>query len=207
MLGKLVGCNAAWLTCRYRDGCGNALQQFMTSCDALVTGNSTDCDINCRLALTALISTMEGERLMQCECEDSDCRLQKERVEPCRSSVQDLLSPDSMVSCTTASYICMSDPGCKTALQYYNLNCQAMFQGRRCDKKCKNSLEILLKQQKSKKLQNCICDGSENFNCQEIRKNMEKLCYAKTTSQNPSESTSQTISLEVTTITIKEEKK
>lgn len=192
-----VGCNSAWLSCRYRDGCGSALHQFMSNCDSLVSGSSTDCDINCRLSIIALISTMEGERLMQCECEDADCKLQKQRVEPCRSSVQDLVSPDSLVSCTTGSYICMSDPGCKTALHYYNLNCQEMFKGTRCDMKCKNSLEILKKQQKSKKLQNCICDGSENFNCQEIKRNMKKLCLETTTNENTSEST---ISMELSTI-------
>ena len=44
--------------------------------------------------------------------------------------IQDLASPDSIVSCTTASYICMAEPGCSTALQYYNNNCRAMFEGR-----------------------------------------------------------------------------
>jgi len=187
-----VGCNSAWLSCRYRDGCGSALQHYMTACDTLVSGNTTECDINCRLALTALISTQEGERLMQCECEDIDCKLQKLRVEPCRSSVQDLASPDSVVSCTTASYICMAEPGCSTALQYYNNNCRAMFEGRKCNKRCKNSLEILMKQEQSRKLTNCICDGTETYNCENIRQNMERLCYNTTissTSTTPSVTT------------------
>ena len=33
--------------------------------DCIFSGNTTECDINCRLSLTALISTKEGERLMQ----------------------------------------------------------------------------------------------------------------------------------------------
>jgi len=179
-----VGCNTAWLSCRYRDGCGSALQHYMTACDTLVSGNTTKCDVNCRLSLTALISTHEGERLMKCECEDEDCKLQKHRVEPCRSSVQDLTSPDSVVSCTTASYICMAEPGCSTALQYYNNNCMAMFEGRKCNKRCKNSIEILMKQEQSKKLTNCICDGTETYDCENIRHNMERLCYNKTTYQS-----------------------
>ena len=60
-----VSCSTAWLSCRYRGGCGHALQQYMTACTHLVTGNSSECDVNCRLALVALISTTEGERLMQ----------------------------------------------------------------------------------------------------------------------------------------------
>jgi len=188
-----VGCNAAWLACRYRDGCGGALHQYMNSCEGLVSGNTTQCDVNCRMALIALISTIEGERLMECECEDEDCREQKARVEPCRSSVQSLVSPNSIVSCTTAGYVCMSDPGCNTALQYYNTNCQAMFEGKKCNKRCKNSLEILLKQNQSNKLINCNCDGTENFECESIKLNMERLCYENKTLES-------TNSVETTTL-------
>ena len=60
-----VVCSKAWLSCTYRGGCGLALHQYMTACSGLVTGNTTTCDTNCRLALVALISTTEGERLMQ----------------------------------------------------------------------------------------------------------------------------------------------
>ena len=60
-----VSCSTAWLSCRYRGGCGQALQQYVTSCSGLVTGKTSVCDVNCRLALVALISTYEGERLMQ----------------------------------------------------------------------------------------------------------------------------------------------
>ena len=60
-----VVCSKAWLSCRYRGGCGLALDQYMAACSGLVTGNTTTCDTNCRLALVALISTTEGERLMQ----------------------------------------------------------------------------------------------------------------------------------------------
>ena len=121
--------------------------------------------------------------------------------------IQDLASPDSIVSCTTASYICMAEPGCSTALQYYNNNCRAMFEGRiiiscyefnvivagrKCNKRCKNSLEILMKQEQSRKvnltkhfkcnhsmgfplqLTNCICDGTETYHCENIRQNMER---------------------------------
>jgi len=170
--------------------------------DSMFSGNTTECDINCRLSLTALISTQEGERLMQCECEDVDCKLQKLRVEPCRSSVQDLASPDSVVSCTTASYICMAEPGCSTALQYYNNNCRSMFEGRKCNKRCKNSLEILMKQEQSRKLTNCICDGTETYDCENIRQNMERLCYNKTslpTSTAPSSTTQIRENIELST--------
>ena len=85
--------------------------------------------------------------------------------------VQSLASPESVVSCTTAGYICMAEPGCQTALTYYHTNCRAMFEGgsalallhagitcyldagRKCSRRCRNSLEILMKQDQAKKVQ------------------------------------------------------
>ena len=82
-----VMCGQASLVCANREGCGLALQHYLSSCSDLVTGLTSTCSRDCRLALIALLSTPEGERLMQCQCQDEDCRLQKERVEPCRNEV------------------------------------------------------------------------------------------------------------------------
>ena len=60
-----VGCSSAWLSCSYRDGCGLALQQYVRACSDLVAGLTSHCPLTCRLALVALLSTTEGERLMQ----------------------------------------------------------------------------------------------------------------------------------------------
>ena len=60
-----VSCNYASLACTYRGGCGSALKQYMAMCEDLVQGVTITCSMNCRHALIALISTQEGERLMQ----------------------------------------------------------------------------------------------------------------------------------------------
>ena len=60
-----VTCNYASLACTYRAGCGSALKQYMAMCRDLVQGVTTKCSMGCRHALIALISTNEGERLMQ----------------------------------------------------------------------------------------------------------------------------------------------
>ena len=60
-----VVCSQAWLSCTYRDGCGLALQQYLSACSDLVSGSTSLCQPDCRLALVALLSTKEGERLMQ----------------------------------------------------------------------------------------------------------------------------------------------
>jgi glutamate/tyrosine decarboxylase-like PLP-dependent enzyme len=60
-----VTCNYASLACTYRAGCGSALKQYMAMCEDLVQGVTSMCSMDCRHALIALISTQEGERLMQ----------------------------------------------------------------------------------------------------------------------------------------------
>ena len=174
-----VPCSLATLACANRDGCGLALEQYMLTCSDLVTGLDTKCSKHCQLSLIALLSTAEGERLMQCRCEDDNCRLQKQRVEPCRSEVTWNTRVGSIVTCTTATWICSADPTCSTALDYYNRNCQKMFRGEKCSKRCKNSLDILLRQKSAAKLASCYCEGSEDFECLKIRRNTDVLCFGK----------------------------
>jgi len=174
-----VSCNYASLACNYRAGCGKALQLYQARCSDLVEGITTICSTGCRHSLIALISTQEGERLMQCTCDDESCTLQKSRVEPCRSEVTWNTAPDTIVSCSVATWICMADPLCSTALDYYNKNCQAMFKGGSCSRRCKNSLNILMKQVSARKLTNCFCDGTEEFKCSQIRENTNRLCFDK----------------------------
>ena len=117
--------------------------------------------------------------VFQCSCEDSSCEIQKSRVEPCREEVTWNTRPDTVVSCSAATWICGADPLCSTALDYYNRFCKSMFSGRKCSKRCKNSLSILLKQESAGKLATCYCDGTEDFPCQQIRDNTDTLCFGK----------------------------
>ena len=85
---------------------------------------------------------------------------------------------DTVVSCTAAQWICAADPMCSTALEYYNRFCQAMFRGKKCTARCMNSIDILRRQKAAQKLENCQCDGTEEYDCQNIKINMENLCFA-----------------------------
>jgi len=174
-----VGCGMASVACMYRGGCGLALKQYKLTCNDLVHGVTNKCSRNCRHALIALISTLEGERLMQCTCDDPACSLQKSRVEPCREEVTWNTRPDTVVSCTAAQWICAADPQCSTALDYYNRFCKQMFKGNKCSKRCKNSLAILLRQESATKLNTCYCDGTEDYECLTIRQNTDRLCFRK----------------------------
>ena len=181
-----VGCGPAWLACNYRAGCGAALARYSAACGSLARGEVTDCGTDCRLALAALVSTVEGARLMECECGDTACSQEKVRVLGCRAEVARLTSPhSSQLSCTVAAVICQAEPGCQTALQYYNRNCRGMFAGRGCGRRCQNSVDILARQPAAARLLDCRCEGTEDWECEEIKQNMARLC--KPVSQQQSE--------------------
>ncbi len=84
---------------------------------------------------------------------------------------------DTVVSCTAAQWICAADPLCSTALEYYNRFCGSMFRGRRCTRRCLNSIRILRRQRASAKLESCLCDGTEPYECRRIKDNMDRLCF------------------------------
>ena len=174
-----VSCSMATLACANRDGCGLALEQYLLSCSDLVQGEDDTCNRQCQLSLIALLSTPEGERLMECQCEDDGCLRQKQRIEPCRSEVTWNTRPDTVVTCTTATWICAADVTCATAMDYYNRNCQKMFRGEKCSRRCKNSLDIMLRQPAAAKLATCYCEGNEDFECINIRRNTDVLCFGK----------------------------
>ena len=71
---------------------------------------------------------------------------------PCQEEVELATDPDTIVSCTSAQWICAADPDCSTALDWYNTLCRAMFKGRKCTKKCHNSISILRRQKAARKL-------------------------------------------------------
>ncbi len=97
----------------------------------------------------------------------------------CADEVLHATHEDTVVSCTAAQWICAADPLCSTALEYYNRFCGAMFRGRRCTKRCLNSIKILQRQRASSKLESCRCDGSEDFDCPGVKNNMDRLCFGK----------------------------
>ena len=94
--------------------------------------------------------------LLQCDCEgDPECEMARRQIESCRASVVYATRHDTVVSCTEAQWICGADSECGKALEYYNFNCRAMFRGKRCSQRCKNSLTILSRQRAATKPADC----------------------------------------------------
>ena len=54
-----------------------------------------------------------------------------------------------------------------------------MFKGKECNDRCMNSIKILQRQKPANKLENCYCQGTEDFDCQTIKNNMQDLCFDK----------------------------
>ena len=92
-------------------------------------------------------------RHSNCYKENSSfCERSKASVAPCQEEVELATRPDTIVSCSSAQWICAADPLCSTALDYYNRFCRAMFRGKKCTKRCHNSISILRRQKAAKKL-------------------------------------------------------
>lgn len=175
-------CDDARLKCAFRLDCGQALTSYMIHCADLIAGatNKDQCPSKCFKALIALASTEQGAKLVDCDCANSQfCNLSKERIGVCRKKVEHVISDHTVVSCSTAKFICSSNTQCLTALIYYNKFCKAMFKGKYCTKRCLNSLNILQKQKNAHKLSTCICDGTEDFPCEAIKHNTDLLCLKK----------------------------
>lgn len=161
----------------------------MVECANLIAGRTDRCHPRCERALIGLISSEEGKELINCECEGSKfCEQSKERIEVCRNAVYTAVAKDSIVSCSTATWICSADPLCSTAMEYYRMYCRGLFHGHKCTHRCNNSLSILNRQEKAAKLRTCYCDGTEDFPCDRVKYNTERYCYGRTMPpQTPSE--------------------
>eukprot|EP00094_Tigriopus_californicus_P005348 TCALIF_05157-PA protein Name:"Similar to GAS1 Growth arrest-specific protein 1 (Homo sapiens)" AED:0.22 eAED:0.36 QI:0/0/0/1/0/0.25/4/0/251 len=87
------------------------------------------------------------------------------------------LAEGKTTTCTTyckhSLIALMSTPEGKRLMKY----CAAMFKGKKCTKRCLNAIHILKKQTSASKLEHCVCDGSEDFQCRKIKDNMEQLCF------------------------------
>ncbi|XP_047495471.1 growth arrest-specific protein 1-like isoform X1 [Penaeus chinensis] len=170
-------CAEAKIRCALRSGCGMALQNYMLGCADLMSGRIDYCDEYCKNALIALTSTEEGHDLMDCACGNAYCRETKARIEVCREEVLAANADTTVVSCNVAHWICAADTSCSTAISYYDSLCRRMFIGKGCSYRCNNSISILQRQEKAAKLETCVCDGTEPFDCEGIKRNMARLCF------------------------------
>nr|XP_023018241.1 growth arrest-specific protein 1-like isoform X1 [Leptinotarsa decemlineata] len=175
-----IPCEEARMKCAYRVGCGMALQNYLMGCSAVLQGESfpTYCPDFCQYTLTALTSTEEGKELMECQCSDHFCEDQKRRTDICAPLVLETMN-SPVVPCRVAQWICEADAICSKAFEYYNQYCKAMFHGKKCTPRCNNSINILRRQEKAAKLKTCKCDGTEDYDCHGIQRNMNKLCFHK----------------------------
>ncbi len=177
-ISESLSCQYASLRCSYRAGCGRTLQSYVLECSDLVSNHTNDCPERCKNTLVGLASTPEGRRLMNCACDedDLDCKDAKSRVAPaCRAPVLSATRAGANVSCAEAEWICLADAECAKALEYYESYCKAVFKGRRCSSRCRNSIDILRRQRQASKLEDCDCEADRG--CEDIKTNIKSLCY------------------------------
>lgn len=115
--------------------------------------------------------------VFQCTCRDPYCQQMKTRVEVCRPLVIEASKNDTVVSCELAQWICMVDPVCSSALDYYHTYCKRVLNGAPCTERCLNSVEILRRQEKAHKMNRCRCAGQTAVQCLHEKERMVRLCY------------------------------
>ena len=184
--GEQNFCDIASSQCLLRMGCSMALNNYYIGCGALIHGRiERRCTPQCKKALVTLLSTEGGGRaLISCDCNGNNfCKQQKERTQVCNaevtSAMKSIANNSTQIGCTLAEMICRADTSCNTALGYYHRHCLKMFAGEKCTARCNNSLVILYRQAKARKLRNCVCDGDERWlmgKCPQIKHNTERLC-------------------------------
>lgn len=115
--------------------------------------------------------------LFQCKCEDEYCMETKQRIDICRPQVVNGTA-NATSSCSLSQLICIADAQCATALDYYHKNCKSLFtrRGTKCSKRCRNSIQILRKQEKAAALTACQCDGND-YRCSRTQENMARFCF------------------------------
>ena len=174
--------------CASNTGCSIALSNYMLMCGPVVHGEvpRNECTLECRNALITLLSMddRQGEVFMTCQCNGNEiCEQQKRRLEVCHEevihAVPAVMDNLTDISCTLAQQICSADTSCFTALRFYERHCYRLVQGEKCTAKCYNSLSILYSQRKARKLRTCLCDGTEKYNCEELKYNTQTLCSSR----------------------------
>lgn len=90
---------------------------------------------------------------------------------------------NTIINCSLARGICEADTSCQNAFNFYEENCARLWQGKDCPQKCNNSLGVLYRQEKAKKLKTCHCDDNEQekmrfgYTCHEIKYYTHTLCF------------------------------
>ena len=184
MVAAVENCTVVQMKCMQRLGCGMALQNYFLNCGELIHGETEHCSQRCKKALISLLSTEDqgGEAFMTCDCQGAQvCVRQRERLEVCSKQVMDVMKSinddTTDIECTLAEWICNADTQCFTALHYYEIYCRKLIRGEKCTRRCNNSLSILYRQTKARKLRTCVCGGTEKYNCLELRTNIDQMCF------------------------------
>lgn len=142
------------------------------------------CPLTCAQAIKNLTSLPQGKAMESCACDsDSVCLTIKARMQRCvRSSEGNY----TIMGCTEARKRCDKDRhNCFKTQQKFLKKCSALISGTNCTRECKDSQDELLNSELGKALNDCECDGWEEYICRGIRANYEKLCKATRSSRDP----------------------
>lgn len=198
-----LSCSEAFERCNLRDACRPAYEAYRIECNDLINNKTNECSPKCIKALISLRSWEDSDDLINCDCEDDDfCLMSKQKVQLCKPQVDKALDKNTIVSCSTARSICAAATGCSSALDHYYEKCRSLLTSHYCSRSCNNSLTILYTRSEAKKLINCYCDGTEDFECVKYKSYTETYCLNKwKTLYDPNSSATATDQDEISNLT------
>lgn len=189
-LARAPSCMEARSKCIHRLGCSMALNNFQIACQQVKLGMVDYCTESCKRAVISLVTVDDniGTDYLTCDCDgNEDCALWKKRITLCSDDVLaalETLDNEEVISCSLARMLCEANTVCFTSLDYYEENCKNLWERHstnlECSERCNNSLNILNKQPRAAKLDNCLCDNSDPLvsedTCIRMKYNTKTYC-------------------------------
>jgi len=189
-LAESTSCMEARNKCSHRIGCSMAMNNFNIACAQVKLGMVDYCTESCKRAVISLVTVQDdiGTDILTCDCAGSeDCQLQRDRISVCSDDVLAALKTldnEDVISCSLARMLCEANTQCYTALGYYEENCENLWlnghKSLECSQACNNSLNILNRQPRAVKLENCLCDNTDTIidenTCIRMKYNTKTYC-------------------------------
>ena len=186
-------CMEARNKCSHRIGCSMAMNNFNIACAGVKLGMVDYCTDQCRRAVISLVTVQDdiGTDILTCDCDgNEDCQLQRDRIGVCSDEVLaalETLDNEETISCSLARMLCEANTKCFVAWDFFEKNCENMWLNHpdnlECSEKCNNSLNILNRQPRAVKLDNCRCDNTDPLidedTCIRMKYNTKTYCQNK----------------------------
>ena len=178
-----LNCSLALYSVFGKEECYTAIG-YNPDTETVHRGMVLPCPLSCVNAIKALTSLPKGKVWENCKCVNRDpvCLTLKARLRRCIDSRRENYT---IFSCTKAREHCNKDEKCDEAQKEFLQSCSLLISGVNCTQACKTAQDGLLSLELGKALNDCECDGMEEYYCRGIRAHYQALCKATRDPRDP----------------------